>query len=75
MAGSRTPFYGLARVTPGMTSFRFRCQRSEISKNKRRSTAVTYWLEDVDLDGRRTLHGPIAPLVQHGTVKAESARH
>lgn len=25
------------------------------------SGAVTYWLEDVDLDSTRTLHGPIAP--------------
>jgi hypothetical protein len=24
-------------------------------------SAVTYWLEDVDIDGTRTLHGPIAP--------------
>ena len=26
-------------------------------------SAVTYWLEDVDLNGTRTLHGPIAPTV------------
>lgn len=25
------------------------------------SGSATYWLEDVDLDGTRTLHGPIAP--------------
>ncbi|HEY0432206.1 MAG TPA: hypothetical protein VGC61_10320, partial [Pyrinomonadaceae bacterium] len=34
-------------------------QQSAISNQK---SAVTYWLEDVDLNGTRTLHGPIAPL-------------
>ncbi|MGH9874076.1 MAG: C25 family cysteine peptidase [Pyrinomonadaceae bacterium] len=31
----------------------------------RTSGTVTYWLEDVDLNGTRTLHGPIAPFVQY----------
>jgi hypothetical protein len=30
-----------------------------------RLPAVTYWLEDVDIDGTRTLHGPIAPYAQY----------
>jgi len=25
--------------------------------------AVQYWLEDIDLNGRRTLHGPVAPVL------------
>jgi hypothetical protein len=31
---------------------------------RRQQSAVTYWLEDVDIDGTRTLHGPIAPFVK-----------
>lgn len=30
---------------------------------------VTYWLEDVDLNGARTLHGPIAPSIAYGAPK------
>ena len=30
--------------------------------------AVTYWLEDVDIDGKRTLHGPIAPTVPVASI-------
>jgi len=30
-----------------------------------RVPGVTYWLEDVDIDGTRTLHGPIAPIVEY----------
>src|SRR6185503_12882086 len=30
-----------------------------------RLAALTYWLEDVDIDGTRTLHGPIAPYPQY----------
>ena len=29
------------------------------------AAGVTYWLEDVDLDGTRTLHGPIAPALSY----------
>jgi hypothetical protein len=32
---------------------------------------VTYWLEDVDLDGTRTLHGPIAPSAREVNRKQE----
>ena len=35
-------------------------QQSTISNQQSR-----YWLEDVDLDGTRTLHGPIVPLVEY----------
>jgi len=38
----------------------------------RQSSAVTYWLEDVDIDGTRTLHGPIAPLVQNQKTRQGS---
>src|SRR5258706_2300543 len=30
-----------------------------------RVPGVTYWLEDVDVDGTRTLHGPIAPIAEY----------
>jgi len=30
-----------------------------------RAPAVSYWLEDVDIDGTRTLHGPIAPIAEY----------
>jgi hypothetical protein len=31
-------------------------------------TGVKYWLEDVDLKGKRTLHGPITPVVAQGPL-------
>jgi len=37
-------------------------------------SAVTYWLEDVDLDGTRTLHGPITPWINYGGVKQSNPR-
>jgi hypothetical protein len=37
-------------------------QRTALSS---RQSAVTYWLEDLDIDGTRTLHGPIVPFVQY----------
>ena len=36
--------------------------------------AVTYWLEDVDVDGTRTLHGPIAPFVQYEKPRQDGPR-
>lgn len=36
--------------------------------------AVTYWLEDVDVDGTRTLHGPIAPLAQYEKPRQDGPR-
>jgi len=36
--------------------------------------AVTYWLEDVDLNGTRTLHGPVAPFFQYRNPKPAGAR-
>ena len=29
------------------------------------SSSVRYWLEDVDLNGKRTWHGPVTPIVSH----------
>jgi hypothetical protein len=34
------------------------------------ATGFTYWLEDVDLDGTRTLHGPIAPALSYDLPNA-----
>jgi hypothetical protein len=33
---------------------------------------ATYWLEDVDVDGTRTLHGPIAPATELSLMKSDS---
>jgi hypothetical protein len=41
----------------------------QISDGQR--SGVTYWLEDVDLDGTRTLHGPIAPSIGDGSRQAD----
>jgi len=30
-----------------------------------RVPGVTYWLEDVDIEGTRTMHGPIAPIAEY----------
>ena len=37
-------------------------------------SAVTFWLEDVDIDGTRTLHGPIAPFVQYEKPRLDGPR-
>jgi hypothetical protein len=45
--------------------------------NEQRVEAVTYWLEDVDLNGTRTFHGPIiaiAPEISYGKQKARELR-
>jgi hypothetical protein len=34
------------------------------------ASGVTYWIEDVDLDGTRTLHGPIAPALSYDLPNA-----
>jgi uncharacterized repeat protein (TIGR01451 family) len=34
-------------------------------KDQRGSTQAQYWIEDVDLRGVRTLHGPVTPLLQN----------
>jgi len=39
-----------------------------------RQPALRYWLEDVDVDGTRTLHGPIAPLVQYEKPRQDGPR-
>ena len=46
-------------------------QRSAVSGQP---PAVTYWLEDVDIDGTRTLHGPIAPLVEYPKPRQSGPR-
>jgi hypothetical protein len=38
-------------------------QTDDASSVNLQPSSVTYWLEDVDIDGQRTLHGPIAPTV------------
>lgn len=38
------------------------------------SGAVSYWLEDVDLSGARTLHGPIVPASWPASTKAGATR-
>lgn len=38
-------------------------QTDEAGSVNRQPSSVTYWLADVDIDGQRTLHGPIAPTV------------
>lgn len=54
MAGSQT------QLTAGMTySWVDKLSSQQSAVNNQRLPA-TYWLEDVDLDGTRTLHGPIA---------------
>ena len=35
---------------------------------------VTYWLEDVDLNGTRTLHGPIAPSARETSFRKQEDR-
>jgi hypothetical protein len=35
---------------------------------------VTYWLEDIDLSGARTLHGPIVPALSSGGNKTSANR-
>jgi len=44
------------------------------SQNPNIKSAVTYWLEDVDLDGTRTLHGPIAPVDTSGQTDRTTLR-
>ena len=35
---------------------------------------MTYWLEDVDVDGTRTLHGPIAPSFEVNAKQSRAAQ-
>jgi autotransporter-associated beta strand protein len=48
-------------------------QKSEVGSQTAGADDVTYWLEDVDLDGTRTLHGPITPLIARSSLKQEAA--
>lgn len=43
--------------------------REQKSEDRGQRSEVTYWLEDVDLNGTRTLHGPIAPTVVYSLPK------
>jgi hypothetical protein len=53
---------------PGQDSeFKGQNSRTQDSGLRTQDSAVSYWLEDVDLNGTRTLHGPIVPEV--GFVK------
>src|ERR1044072_9461801 len=47
--------------------------RGQKAENKT-DPAVTYWLEDVDLNGTRTLHGPIAPLPEVAPLPAKGGK-
>lgn len=44
------------------------------SELRTQNSAVTYWLEDVDLNGTRTLHGPIA-VTECGVGNADCKKH
>ena len=48
--------------------------RGQSAKGEEQKAGVTYWLEDVDLDGTRTLHGPIAPSIGYASPKGRPQR-
>src|SRR6185295_14467065 len=50
------------QLTSGLTYTWYDQPAGQGAGVKGKTAAVTYWLEDVDLNGTRTLHGPIAPL-------------
>ena len=38
-------------------------------------STATYWLEDIDLDGSRTWHGPLTPIAVGGKLPKQAASH
>jgi hypothetical protein len=64
VAGSALVAGNATRLTAGLGYVWYDKQKSEAGSQKSeegtQNSAVTYWLEDVDLNGTRTLHGPIA---------------
>ena len=77
VAGSALVAGNSARLTAGLSYAwydKLSNQQSAVGSQRSavdgRQSAVTYWLEDVDLNGTRTLHGPIA-IAECGSGNAE----
>ena len=77
VAGSALIAGRQAKLTAGLSYTWYDQPGGQGEGVKGNTSPVTYWLEDVDLDGTRTLHGPIAPLItynqpQRGMMRADT---
>lgn len=67
IAGDRT------RLTAGQVYFWWDGGGADCGSRNANCENVSYWLEDIDLDGTRTLHGPIKPNLVGGMPPRQSA--